>query len=84
MNKKRRSKKYLYVEMTVLLIVVIAGVLLYYTTTVQRVATEQCFSILDDSRDQLSQMITYEMKIAGPSGGRSVPSDGPCVVIRSE
>ena len=62
MNKKRRSKKYLYVEMTVLLIVVIAGVLLHYTTTVQRVATEQCFSILDDSRDQLSQMITYEMQ----------------------
>lgn len=26
---------------------------MYYTSSVQKVATEQCFSILDDSRDQL-------------------------------
>ena len=29
---------------------------MYYTSSVQKVATEQCFSILDDSRDQLSRM----------------------------
>lgn len=43
-------------EMTALLIVLIVGILFNYTSFVQKVATEQCFSILDDSREQLSQM----------------------------
>lgn len=62
MKEKLWNKKYLYIKMTVLLILIITGILLYYTASVQKVATEQCFSILDDSRDQLSQMIRYEME----------------------
>lgn len=62
MKEKSWKKKYIYIRMTALLILAIAGILLYYTTSVQKVTTEQCFSILDDSRDQLSQMIRYEME----------------------
>ena len=62
MKEKLWNKRYLYIEMTALLILAIVGILLHYTSSVQRVATEQCFSILDDSRDQLSQMIRYEME----------------------
>lgn len=62
MREKPWNKRYLYIEMTALLILAIVGILLHYTTSVQKVATEQCFSILDDSRDQLSQMIRYEME----------------------
>lgn len=62
MKEKLWNKRYFYIEMTALLILVIVGILLHYTYTVQKVATEQCFSILDDSRDQLSQMIRYEME----------------------
>lgn len=62
MREKPWNKRYLYIEMTALLILAIVGILLHYTSSVQKVATEQCFSILDDSRDQLSQMIRYEME----------------------
>lgn len=62
MKEKLWNKRYLYIEMTALLILAIVGILLHYTSSVQQVATEQCFSILDDSRDQLSQMIRYEME----------------------
>ena len=62
MKEKLWNKKYIYIEMTALLILVIIGVLLHYSASVQQVATEQCFSILDDSRDQMSQMIQYEME----------------------
>lgn len=62
MKVKLWNKKYIYIEMTALLILVIVGVLLHYSSSVQQVATEQCFSILDDSRDQMSQMIQYEME----------------------
>ena len=62
MKEKIWNKKYIYIKMTVLLISIIVGILMYYTYSVQKVATEQCFSILDDSRDQLSQMIRYEME----------------------
>ena len=48
--------------MTALLILVIIGILLHYSFSIQQVATEQCFSILDDSRDQMSQMIQYELE----------------------
>ena len=60
--KKLWNKRYIYIEMTALLILIITGILLHYTASVQSVAIDQCFSILDDSRDQLSQMIRYEME----------------------
>lgn len=63
MKEKLWNKRYIYIEMTALLILIIVGILLYYTSSVQKVATEQCFSILDDSRDQLSQMIQYESQL---------------------
>lgn len=61
MKEKTGNKRYIYfilfyMEMTALLIVLIVGILFNYTSSVQKVATEQCFSILDDSREQLSQM----------------------------
>lgn len=62
MKKKLWNKRYIYIEMTAFMILIIVGILLYYTASVQKIATEQCFSILDDSRDQLSQMIRYEMQ----------------------
>ena len=62
MKEKIWNKRYLYIEMTAVLILAIVGILWHYTASVQQVATEQCFSILDDSRDQLSQMIRYEME----------------------
>lgn len=62
MKEKLWNRKYIYIEMTALLILVIAGILLYYTSSVQKISTEQCFNVLDDSRDQLSQMIQYEME----------------------
>ena len=45
--EKLWNRRYIYI---------IVGILMYYTSSVQKVATEQCFSILDDSRDQLSRM----------------------------
>lgn len=62
MKEKSWNKKYVYIRMTALLILAIVGILLHYTASVQKVTTEQCFSILDDSREQLSQMIRYEME----------------------
>ena len=55
-------KHYIYVELTVVLVLAIICILLGYTDFVQRSSTEQCFSILDDSRAQLGQMIANEMK----------------------
>lgn len=55
-------KKYSYIKMTAVLIMIIACVLYHYTSVVQKTAQEQCFSILDDSREQMGQMITGEMK----------------------
>ena len=62
MKEKYWNKKYIYIQMTALLILVIIGILLHYSFSIQQVATEQCFSILDDSRDQMSQMIQYELE----------------------
>ena len=55
-------KKYSYIKMTAVLILVMACVLYHYTSVVQKTAVEQCFSILDDSRAQMGQMITNEME----------------------
>lgn len=62
MKQKLWNKRYIYIEMTALLILIIVWILFAYSSSVQQVATEQCFSILDDSRDQMSQMIQYEME----------------------
>ena len=62
MKEKLWNKRYTYVWMTTLLILAVLEIWLHYTASVQEVTTEQCFSILDDSRDQLSQMIRYEME----------------------
>ncbi len=55
-------KKYSYIKMTAVLILIMACVLYYYTSVVQKTAVEQCFSILDDSREQMGQMLTNEME----------------------
>ncbi len=62
MKKKLLNKKYFYLEITVVLILAITCALIRYTSVVQKTSTEQCFSILDDSRTQLGQMITNEMQ----------------------
>lgn len=62
MKEKYWNKKYIYIEMTALLILVIIGILLHYSFSIQQAATELCFSILDNSRDQMSRMIQYEME----------------------
>ena len=65
------AKKYLTrTQMTIgavllgiaVLILLITCVLFKYTTFVQKNAIQQCFSILNDSREQIGQMITNEMK----------------------
>lgn len=61
MTVKRFAKKYFYVEITAVLILVISLMLFHYTSVVQNIAQEQCFSILDDSREQMGQMIANEM-----------------------
>lgn len=38
------------------------GILGIYTAFVQKIATGQCFSILDDSRERMGQMIVNEMQ----------------------
>lgn len=59
--KKSQGKRYVYIEVTAALILAIICILFAYTNFVQKKATEQCFSILDDSRAQLGQMIANEM-----------------------
>lgn len=62
MKKRLHKKKYFYIEMAAVLILLITCVLFKYTTFVQKNAIQQCFSILNDSREQIGQMITNEMK----------------------
>lgn len=62
MKKKMRQRKYFYMEITLILILIIGAMLYWYTANVQEQAVEQCFSILDESREQLGQMITNEMQ----------------------
>ena len=60
MRKTRRS---LYIYMTILLIIINIIALSWYTVYVQKLTIEQCFSILDDSREQVGQMIANEMQM---------------------
>ncbi len=57
-----RNKKYFYVWITIILILVIVCVLFQYTSTVQKNSRQQSFSILDESRELLGQMIANEMQ----------------------
>lgn len=47
--------------MTAVLIIIVGCVFYWYSTSMQAQSVKQCFEILDDSRDQLGQMITNEM-----------------------
>lgn len=58
----RRSRRYFYIEVMIVLIIILSLALFKYTTVVQKIAVEQCFSVLDDSQEQIAQMITNEMK----------------------
>ena len=49
MKKMLLNKKNLYIKLTAVLILLIVGILGIYTAVVQKIATGQCFSILDDS-----------------------------------
>ena len=62
MKTGQRNRKYLYIEVMTALLIVFACALFKYTTAVQKIAAKQCFSILDDSQEQIGQMITNEMK----------------------
>ena len=62
MKEHIHNRKYAYIEMTTLLIIVIIAVLYAYTTFSQKTAVDQCFSILDDSRVLMSEMIANEMQ----------------------
>lgn len=62
MKKVLLNKRNLYIKLTAVLILLIVGILGIYTAVVQKIATGQCFSILDDSREQMGQMIVNEMQ----------------------
>lgn len=62
MKIKKTGRKSVYLYATILLIAIISIVLTRYTLYVQKTTTQQCFSILDDSRVQIGQMITNEMQ----------------------
>ena len=62
MKTGQRNRKYLYIEVMAVLLIVFACALFKYTTVVQKIAIRQCFSILDDSQEQIGQMITNEMR----------------------
>lgn len=61
MKNRKRSRKYLYIEAMIALIIVLSCALFKYTSVVQEIAVNQCFSILDDSQEQIGQMIANEM-----------------------
>lgn len=60
---KKTGSRSLYIYMTILLIGINIIALSWYTHYVQKITTTQCFSILDDSREQIGQMITNEMQM---------------------
>ena len=62
MKKMLLNKKNLYIKLTAVLILLIVGILGIYTAFVQKIATGQCFNILDDSRERMGQMIVNEMQ----------------------
>ena len=62
MKNRKRSKKYLYIKVMIALLIVLSCALFKYTSIVQKIAVNQCFSVLDDSQEQIGQMIANEMK----------------------
>lgn len=62
MKIQKQNKKYIYLELAGLLIAVIVLILFRYMAQIQDAAINQCFSILDDSRDQFGQMVATEMQ----------------------
>ena len=62
MKIRTSHKKYLYIELTIILMIIIGTVLYWYSSSVQDRSDRQSFAILDESRDQLGQMITNEME----------------------
>lgn len=62
MKTEKRNRRYLYIEIMIALLMVLTCALFKYTTVVQKIATKQCFSVLDDSQEQIGQMITNEMQ----------------------
>lgn len=62
MNIRKQNRKYIYLELAAVLLVAIVLVMVRYMTQVQNSAIDQCFSVLDDSRDQLGQMVATEMQ----------------------
>lgn len=62
MKNRKRSKKYLYIKVMIALLIVLSCALFKYTSVVQKIAVNQCFSVLDDSQEQIGQMIANEMK----------------------
>ena len=62
MKRQHTRSRSHYIEMTVILIVVMICALSVYVSFVQRISTEQCFGMLDDSREQFGQMIVNEME----------------------
>lgn len=49
--------------MTILLVIINTIALSWYAAYVQNLTIKQCFSILDDSREQVGQMIANEMQM---------------------
>lgn len=62
MKNGKRNRRYFYIKVMTVLVIVFSLALFKYTTVVQDIAVKQSFSILDDSQEQISQMITNEMK----------------------
>lgn len=62
MKIKNALIKYHYIWLTAIMIAAIIITVIRYTAFVQETTTDQCFSMLDDSRSQLGQMITNEMQ----------------------
>ena len=75
MKKMLLNKKNLYIKLTAVLILMIVGILGIYTAFVQKIATGQCFNILDDSRERMGQMIVNDAKRTGSSGSSLVSAE---------
>lgn len=60
MRARFQKRKYIY--MTVALIAAISIVLSFYVQFIQKNSITQCYAVLDDAHEQISQMIVNEMK----------------------
>lgn len=52
----------IYIVVMIILVLTVAYAIFRYITFMQNTSTQQCFSILDDSREQIGQMITNKME----------------------